>query len=93
MAIQFEDEEWLIEQVVTTARTYAGYLNSTEYRVRIEKDTERFYVLKYIDDEHIGTTRISIAHRGEQGALRQARMYVDEFLATCSNWRYRRSPK
>lgn len=80
-------------EVVTADRTFGGYLNSTEYRVRIEKDSERFYVLKYIDDEHIGTTRISIAQRGEQGALKQARMYVDEFLATCSNWRYRRSPK
>ena len=80
-------------EVVTADRIFGGYLNNTEYSVRIEKDAERFYVLKYIDNEHIGTTRISIAHRGEQGALKQARMYMDEFLATCSNWRYRRSPK
>jgi len=80
-------------EVVTTARTYAGHLNSTEYRVRIEKDSERFYVLKYIDDEHIGTTRISIVERGEEEALRRARKYVDLFISVCSNWNYRRSPK
>ena len=80
-------------EVVTADRTFGGYLNNTEYSVRIEKDTERFYVLKYIDNEHICTTRISIIERGEEEALRRARMYVDELLATCSNWRYRRSPK
>ena len=80
-------------EVVTADRTFGGYLNNTEYSVRIEKDSERFYVLKYIDDEHIGTTRISIIERGEEEALRRARKYVDLFISVCSNWNYRRSPK